>query len=61
MYMGIRILSAAKKKPSKAGAVGWALLFLGFGRMPPPPPASHIELEMGSEKDRLASRDIGYS
>ncbi len=53
----VRLVGKAKRSPTGAGAVGWALLFLGFGRMPPPPPASQIELQMNTEKDRLASRD----
>jgi hypothetical protein len=59
IYLATRMIGAARKKPAGAGAVGWALLFLSFGRMPPPPPASQIELEVDSKKDRLASRDIG--
>lgn len=59
IYLAVRMVGAAKKKPTGAGAVGWALLFLGFGRMPPPPPASQIELEVDSKKDRLVARDIG--
>lgn len=58
IYLAVRMVRAVKKKPTGAGAVGWALLFLGFGRMPPPPPASQIELEVASKKDRLASLDI---
>lgn len=58
IFLAVRMVGAAKKKPTGAGAVGWALLFLGFGRMPPPPPASQVELEVDSKKDRLASRYI---
>ncbi len=58
IYLAVRMVGNAKKKPAGARAVGWALLFLGFGRMPPPPPASQIELEVNSKKDRLVSRDI---
>ncbi|HET9864832.1 MAG TPA: hypothetical protein VFP37_15420 [Steroidobacteraceae bacterium] len=43
IYGAIRSARSAKRKPSGAGAVGWAMLFLTFGRMPPPPPASQIE------------------
>lgn len=59
LYLAVRMIGAARKKPTGVGAVGWALLFLGFGRMPPPPPASQIELEVDSKKNRLISRDIG--
>jgi hypothetical protein len=58
IYLAVRTVGAVKKKSTGAGAVGWALLFLAFGRMPPPPPASQIELEVASKKDRLASLDI---
>ena len=43
-----------KRRPS-SGGLGWALLFLMSGRMPPPPPASQIEVELNGEKDRAAS------
>ncbi|HTY51413.1 MAG TPA: hypothetical protein VMB48_17140 [Steroidobacteraceae bacterium] len=43
-----------RRKPS-GGGLGWALIFLTSGRMPPPPPASQIEVELNGEKDRAAS------
>jgi hypothetical protein len=46
------------RRPPWVSAAGWAMLFLSSGRMPPPPPASQIELDMNGEKDRLASRSI---
>lgn len=49
----------AAKRGSRMSAVGWALLFLTSGRMPPPPPASQIEVEIGGKKDRESSRNIG--
>ena len=52
---GTSALRAAKRPVPGAGAVGWALLFLTSGRMPPPPPASQIELNMQGEKDRASS------
>ena len=57
-FMAVRLIGRAKRKPGGGSTVGWALLFLGFGQMPPPPPASQIELEMNSKKDRLVSRDL---
>jgi len=39
----IGAIRSAKRRPSGVGAVGWAMLFLTSGRMPPPPPASQIE------------------
>ena len=54
-----RALQAARRSPPGVGAVGWALLFLTSGRMPPPPPPSQIEVDISGKKDREASRDIG--
>jgi hypothetical protein len=45
-------------RPSWVASAGWVLLFLTSGRMPPPPPASQIEVELNGEKDRLGSRTI---
>jgi hypothetical protein len=52
-------LRFAKHSPAGVGAIGWALLFFTSGRMPPPPPASQIEVDMAGKKDREASRDVG--
>jgi hypothetical protein len=46
---------AAKRSGSGGNPLGWALLFLTSGRMPPPPPEAQIEAELNSEKDRGAS------
>jgi hypothetical protein len=54
-----RAVRAAKHSPAGVGAIGWALLFLTSGRMPPPPPPSQIEVDIAGKKDRNASRDIG--
>jgi hypothetical protein len=51
-----RAMRTAKRGVPGAGSIGWALLFLTSGRMPPPPPASQIEQELNTRKDRLASR-----
>jgi hypothetical protein len=48
-------MRGAKDSPPGAGALGWALLFLSSGRMPPPPPASVIQLELDGEKARLGA------
>jgi hypothetical protein len=48
----ISAMRAAKRPVPGAGAVGWALIFLTSGRMPPPPPESQIEAELNGEKDR---------
>lgn len=59
IWLGGRALHSARRGPTSVGAVGWALLFLTSGRMPPPPPASQIELDMAGKKDRDASRNLG--
>jgi len=43
------------KRSKGASALGWAVLFLGSGRMPPPPPQSQIEEKMRSNKNREVS------
>jgi hypothetical protein len=46
----------ARTRGSSGGShLGWALLFLTSGRMPPPPPETQIEAEANAEKDRRAS------
>ena len=54
-------LRSAKRSSAGIGAIGWALLFLTSGRMPPPPPASQIEVDLAGKKDREDSHDIGDS
>lgn len=54
-----RLMSGAKRSSRGVGALTWALLFLTSGRMPPPPPATQIEVDVAGKKDREASRDIG--
>jgi hypothetical protein len=53
-----RAMRSAKRSSPRVSAAGWALLFLSSGRMPPPPPASQIELDVASKKDRHGSRDV---
>ena len=55
---GRRALRSARRTPAGISAIGWALLFLTSGRMPPPPPASQIEVDLAGKKDREASRDL---
>lgn len=52
---------AKKRVPGGLSRVGWALLFLTSGRMPPPPPETQIEREANAEKDRLASERLRKS
>lgn len=59
LWILVRAARRAKRKPNSwASNAGWAFLFLTSGRMPPPPPASQIEVELNAEKDRLGSRSI---
>lgn len=58
-WAGARAMRAAKRSSPGVSAAGWALLFLSSGRMPPPPPASQIELDIASKKDRESARDVG--
>ena len=50
-----RSMRAARRGIPGASGLGWALLFLSSGRMPPPPPETQIELERQGDKDRLGS------
>ena len=59
LRFGSRAMGTARRGSPRLGAVGWALLFLTSGRMPPPPPASQIEEDLAGKKDREASRDSG--
>jgi hypothetical protein len=54
----VRASRSNKRRPASIANLGWALMFLTSGRMPPPPPASQIEAELNGEKDRLGSRTI---
>lgn len=57
VWLGGRALRGARRGVPGARGLGWVLLFLSSGRMPPPPPASQIEQEMQTRKDRLGSRE----
>jgi hypothetical protein len=46
---------ASRRRSPGASNLGWALLFLTSGRMPPPPPEAQIEAGLNGEKDRAAS------
>jgi hypothetical protein len=57
VYGAVRAVRSAKQRSSGVGALGWALLFLTSGRMPPPPPASQIEEASHGEKIEGSSGD----
>jgi hypothetical protein len=58
VYGAFRAVSSAKRS-SGFGAVGWAMLFLTSGRMPPPPPASQIEEATHGQKEQESSPGSG--
>jgi hypothetical protein len=59
IYGAIRAVGLAKHRSAGVGAVGWAMLFLTSGRMPPPPPASQIEDATHGEKGEGSSGEPG--
>jgi hypothetical protein len=61
IYAAFRAVRSAKHRSSGVGAVGWAMLFLTSGRMPPPPPASQIEESTRGENAEGSSGDTGAS
>jgi hypothetical protein len=58
LWLMARASRSKARRPPWVGATGWAMLFLTSGRMPPPPPASQIEVDLSGEKDRNSSRSI---
>lgn len=58
LWLMARATRSKARRPAWVGAAGWAMLFLTSGRMPPPPPASQIELEHDGDKDRLGSDKV---
>jgi len=59
IYGAVRALRSAKHRSPGVGAVGWAMLFLTSGRMPPPPPDSQIEDATHGEKGKGSSGSTG--
>jgi hypothetical protein len=57
--LAVYLMGSARRATTHGSGVGshlgWALLFLTSGRMPPPPPETQIEAEANTEKDRGAS------
>jgi hypothetical protein len=56
VFLAFALMRRARRGVPGVASFGWALLFLTSGRMPPPPPASQIEAELNTEKDRLVGR-----
>ena len=42
-WIGTRAMRNARKGSHGAAAIGWALLFFGFGMAPPPTPQQQVE------------------
>lgn len=40
------------KRRNAWGSLGWALLFMSSGRIPPPPPESQIEQDLNARDNR---------
>jgi hypothetical protein len=59
ILLAIYLMGSAKRaregKSSGGSHLGWALLFLSTGRVPPPPLETQIEAELNTKKDRSAS------
>ena len=54
--LGARAMRGARKGSHGAAAIGWALLFLGFGIPPPPTPQQQVEdMNREGQKDRSGS------
>src|SRR5262249_31319219 len=43
VWIGSRAMRNARKGSHGAAAIGWALLFFGFGMAPPPTPQQQVE------------------
>ena len=46
-----------EKRSNGLSSLGWALLFLSSGRMPPPPPESQIEQDLKERDNSRQSAD----
>lgn len=65
MISGALLVARRRRPRHKRGSkgvstIGWALLFLTSGRMPPPPPASQIEqdLKTGDNRNERAGEEL---
>jgi len=56
VLLAFLLMRRARRGVPGAQSFGWALLFLTSGRMPSLQPASQIEAELNTEKDRLVGR-----
>jgi hypothetical protein len=49
VWIGARAMRNARKGSHGAAAIGWALLFFGFGMAPPPTPQQQVD-DMNRER-----------
>jgi hypothetical protein len=57
VWIGARAMRNARKGSHGAAAIGWALLFFGFGMAPPPTPQQTIEDTNRERKNERAGND----
>ena len=56
-WFGTRAMRYARKGSQGAAAIGWALLFFGFGMPPPPTPQQQVEDSNRERKNERAGND----
>jgi hypothetical protein len=57
VWIGARAMRNARKGSHGATAIGWALLFFGFGMAPPPTPQQQVEDTNRERKNERAGND----
>lgn len=56
-WVGARAMRNARKGSHGAAAIGWALLFFGFGMAPPPTPQQQVEDKNRESKNERTGND----
>ena len=56
-WIGTRAMRNARKGSHGAAAIGWALLFFGFGMAPPPTPQQQVEDSNRVRKNEKTGND----
>lgn len=57
VWIGARAMRNARKGSHGAAAIGWALLFFGFGMAPPPTPQQQVEDTNRERKNERTGND----
>jgi len=57
VWIGTRAMRNARKGSHGAAAIGWALLFFGFGMAPPPTPQQQVEDMNRERKNQRVGND----